>query len=31
MNATVDERIYPRLGHTVVSDEIQAIQAVLRG
>jgi len=31
MNATVDERIYPRLGHTVVSDEIQAIQEVLRG
>jgi len=31
MNATVDERIYPRLGHTVVADEIQAIQEVLRG
>ena len=31
MNATVDERIYPRLGHTVVADEIQAIQEVLSG
>jgi predicted esterase len=31
MNATVDERIYPRMGHTVVPDEIQAIEEVLRG
>ena len=30
MNARVDERIYPRLGHTVTQDEIHAIQEVLR-
>ncbi len=30
MNASVDERIYPRLGHTVTQDEIHAIQEVLR-
>ena len=31
MHAAVDERIYPRMGHTVTSDEIDAINAVLRG
>ena len=30
MNATVDERIYPGLGHTVTQDEIHAIQEILR-
>jgi predicted esterase len=30
MDATVDERIYPRMGHTVNYDEIHAIQDVLR-
>lgn len=30
MNAKVDERIYPRLGHTVTQDEIHAIQEILR-
>jgi predicted esterase len=30
MNAKVDERIYPRMGHTVIEDEIHAIQAILR-
>jgi predicted esterase len=30
MNAKVDERIYPRLGHTVTQDEIDAIQEILR-
>ena len=30
MNATVDERIYPRLGHTVTQDEIFAVQEILR-
>jgi predicted esterase len=30
MNATVDERIYAGLGHTVTPDEIRAIQEVLR-
>jgi predicted esterase len=30
MGANVDERIYPRLGHTVNRDEIDAIQELLR-
>jgi predicted esterase len=30
MNATVDERIYPRMGHIVNQDEIHAIQDILR-
>ena len=30
MNAQVDERIYPRLGHTVIQDEIDAIREILR-
>jgi predicted esterase len=30
MGATVDERIYPRMGHTVNADEIRAIQGLLR-
>ena len=30
MNAKVDERIYPQLGHTVTRDEIDAIQEILR-
>jgi predicted esterase len=30
MDATVDERIYPRMGHTVNHDEINAIQDILR-
>ena len=30
MNANVDERIYPRLGHTVTQDEIDTIQEILR-
>jgi len=29
MHAQVDERIYPRMGHTVNSDEIAAINAIL--
>ena len=29
MGAEVDERIYPRLGHTVNDDEIRAVQALL--
>ena len=29
MNATVDERIYPRMGHTVNEDEILAIRQVV--
>jgi predicted esterase len=29
MSATVDERIYPRMGHTVNRDEIEAIDALL--
>ena len=29
MNATVDERIYPRMGHTVNDDEILAIRGVV--
>jgi len=31
MGATVDERIYPRMGHTVNRDEIEAIDALLVG
>ena len=30
MGATVDERIYPRLGHTVNYDEIEAVRALLK-
>jgi predicted esterase len=30
MHAAVDERIYPRMGHSVNSDEIAAINAILR-
>ena len=30
MNAVVDERIYPRMGHTVNPDEIKAVDAMLR-
>jgi predicted esterase len=30
MDANVDERIYPRMGHTVNHDEIHAIQEILR-
>jgi predicted esterase len=30
MDASVDERIYPRMGHTVNHDEIHAIQEILR-
>jgi predicted esterase len=29
MNANVDERIYPRMGHTVNADEIRVIQEIL--
>jgi predicted esterase len=29
MGATVDERIYPRMGHTVNRDEIDAVEALL--
>jgi predicted esterase len=29
MGATVDERIYPRMGHTVNRDEIAAVEAML--
>jgi predicted esterase len=29
MGATVDERIYPRMGHTVNGDEIAAVEALL--
>lgn len=29
MNAAVDERIYPRMGHTVNYDEIEAVRALL--
>lgn len=31
MGTTVDERIYPRMGHTVNRDEIEAIDALLVG
>jgi predicted esterase len=30
MEASVDERIYPRMGHTVNTDEIHAINEILR-
>jgi predicted esterase len=30
MGATVDMRIYPRMGHTVNADEIEAVNALLR-
>ena len=30
MGAVVDERIYPRMGHTVNADEIEAVRALLR-
>ena len=29
MGASVDERIYPRMGHTVNQDEIAAVNALL--
>jgi|SRR5688572_18684654 len=29
MNAIVDERIYPRMGHTINADELQAVDALL--
>jgi predicted esterase len=29
MGATVDERIYPRMGHTINADEIEAVDALL--
>jgi predicted esterase len=29
MGATVDERIYPRLGHTINQDELQAVRALV--
>ena len=29
MGASVDERIYPRMGHTVNQDEIRAVNALL--
>ena len=29
MGATVDERIYPRMGHTINADELQAVDALL--
>jgi predicted esterase len=29
MGATVDERIYPRLGHTINQDELEAVRALL--
>jgi predicted esterase len=29
MGALVDERIYPRMGHTVNQDEIRAVNALL--
>ena len=31
MRATVDERIYPRMGHTVNRDELDAVEALLTG
>jgi predicted esterase len=30
MQAVVDERIYPRMGHTVNADEVDAVRALLR-
>src|SRR6478736_5279478 len=29
LNATVDERIYPRMGHTINEDELEAVRALL--
>ncbi len=29
MGATVDERIYPRMGHTVNQDELEAVRGIL--
>ena len=31
MGASVDERIYPRMGHTINADEVQTATAILRG
>jgi predicted esterase len=31
MNARVDERIYPRMGHTVNRDELDAVETLLTG
>ncbi len=31
MGAVVDERIYPRMGHTVNADEVDAVRALLSG
>jgi predicted esterase len=31
MGASVDERIYPRLGHTVNRDELEAVRALVAG
>ena len=31
MGASVDERIYPRMGHTVNEDELEAVKALLAG
>ena len=31
MGATVDERIYPGMGHTVNVDEMTAVRAMLSG
>jgi predicted esterase len=31
MGATVDERVYPRMGHTINADELQAADALLAG
>jgi len=31
LGASVDERIYPRMGHTVNRDELDAVDALLRG
>jgi predicted esterase len=31
IGATVDERIYPRMGHTINADELQAVDALLAG
>jgi predicted esterase len=30
MGAEVDERIYPRMGHTINADELTAVQALVR-
>jgi len=31
MGAAVDERIYPRMGHTINEDELSAVRALVRG